>query len=115
MDYKLYVVVDNNVKIPKGKLAREVAGAVTHSIMYHFTYFKWTKIVAWYKSGFKTIVLKTDDFDTVIEQLKMFKEKHFVMTDIGKTVFKEPTRTCLSLPIVNESKTPKIINELKLL
>lgn len=113
--YKMVVVVDSNVKMPKGKLAREVAGAVTHAIMYHFSYFKWAKLVAWYKSGLKTVVLKTEDMDALTKDLRVFKNMYLSMVDAGLTVFKEPTRTCISLPICKEEDTPIPVRELKLL
>jgi len=113
--YKMIVVVDQKVKMRKGKLSREVAGAVTHAIMYHFSYFKWASLIAWYKNGMKTIVLKTDDMDALIKELKLFNNFYLSMVDAGITVFKKPTRTCIVLPICNDENTPLCISELKLL
>ena len=113
--YKMVVVVDQNVKMPKGKLAREVAGAVTHAIMYHFSYFKWASLLAWYKGGMKTVVLKTEDMSGLMKDLRLFKNFYLSMVDAGATVFKEPTRTCIVLPVCKEENTPIPVKELKLL
>lgn len=116
MKYKLIVVVDNQLKMPKGKLAREVAGAVTHVLMYSWSYFKFIKLLPWYKGGMKTIVLKTDDMDTLVTTMQTLRIKYFPMIDDGKTVFNGvPTRTCIGFPICTNEKTPVMLDELKLL
>jgi peptidyl-tRNA hydrolase len=112
-EYKLYVIVDEKLKMPKGKLSRVVAGAVTHVIMYHFSYFQWHRLANWYKYGFKTIVLKTDNFEKIIKDLQIFKQKHFVMRDAGITTFKKPTDTCVGLTLLKEK--PFMLEKLKLL
>jgi peptidyl-tRNA hydrolase len=100
--YKMYVIVDDTVKMPKGKLAREVAGAVTHTIMYHFSHFKWLTLTNWYKQGMKTVVVKTDDISKLEKTLKRKKQMYLSMVDAGKTVFTKPTKTCISLPIIED-------------
>jgi len=113
--YKLIVVVDNELKMPKGKLARQVAGAVTHVIMYHLCYFKWFPMIDWYKKGLKTVVLKTNDLYKVRADLGLYNIDYLPMVDAGKTVFKQPTLTCLGLTLIKEDKVPDFINELSLL
>lgn len=115
-NYKMYVVVDATVKMPTGKLAREVAGAVTYSIFYHLSYFKWASLFNWFKYGIKTIVLKTENMDKLIQDLKLCRQFYLLMVDSGLTVFNGvPTRTCLSLPIMADKDTPFPIKELKVL
>ena len=113
--YKMIVVVDNNIKMHKGKLAREVAGAVTLAIMYHFISFKWVSLIRWYKNGIKTVVLKTYDMEGLIIDLSLYKQFYLTMVDSGATVFKKPTRTCIVLPVCKEENSLIPIKKLKLL
>jgi peptidyl-tRNA hydrolase len=113
---KLYVIVDSKIKMPNGKLSREVAGAVTKVIMNHWTSWQITKILSWYKCGFPTIVLKTDDIQALINVLEKENIKYFEMIDAGKTVFHDiPTRTCIGITLLKHNELPEHIRKLKLL
>ena len=112
MEYKQAIVVRMDIKMPKGKLAAQVAHASLES-----AFSTPGQIVEWWRQeGAKKVVLKVPD----LKQLRVILKKtgkvpHSLITDAGKTVFKRPTITCLGIGPAGESEIDAITDALQLL
>lgn len=105
---KVIVIIDNNLKMPKGKLARVVMGAgieITNRASN-------LELSEWRDNNRKSVVLKTNSFKELIKKLDNSNITYVLMTDAGKTVFKKPTDTCIALMAI-DNQYP-FIEELKL-
>lgn len=116
-DYKLAVVVRNDLKLSKGKLAVQVAHAcVTCTISAKTHKRDWFK--KWFEAGQKKVVLKIDS----LEELYRLKSKaeeaalptHLV-TDAGLTELKPGTITCFGIGPAPSALIDSITGKLKLL
>ena len=112
MEYKQAIVVRMDIKMPKGKLAAQVAHASLES-----AFSSPRQIVDWWREeGAKKVVLKVPD----LKQLRVILKKagkmpNALITDAGKTVFKRPTITCLGIGPASEKEINQITAELQLL
>lgn len=89
---KLVVVVNQELGMPKGKLARQVLGAgmrVSHTLSR-------SEILRWKLNSEKAVVLKTTEYNEIKRKLISDKVEIRIMIDAGRTFFKEPTETCLA-------------------
>ncbi|MEW6069912.1 MAG: peptidyl-tRNA hydrolase Pth2 [Candidatus Thermoplasmatota archaeon] len=116
-NYKLAVVVRNDLKLSKGKLAVQVAHAcLTCAINTKARKRDWFK--RWYEEGQKKVVLKINS----LEELYILKSKaeekalptHLV-TDAGLTELKPGTITCLGIGPAPNELIDTITGKLKLL
>ncbi|MDI6708374.1 MAG: peptidyl-tRNA hydrolase Pth2 [Candidatus Thermoplasmatota archaeon] len=116
-NYKLAVVVRNDLKLSKGKLAVQVAHAcVTCTVNAKAHKKEWLK--KWYAEGQKKVVLKTGS----LEELYILKSKaeekalptHLV-TDAGLTELKPGTITCLGIGPAPNEIIDTVTGKLKLL
>ena len=113
-NYKQVILVRKDLKISKAKLSVQVAHASTESALKS----KQPIIDKWKKSRMKKVVLKVEDEKRLREFKKKFDNLKIVtalITDAGKTFFKEPATTCLGAGPDEESKIDKITKKLKLL
>ena len=113
-NYKQVILVRKDLKISKSKLSVQVAHASTESAL------KSNKIIIdkWKKSGMKKVVLKVEDEKKLRDFKNKFEKEEIItslITDAGKTYFKEATTTCLGAGPDKESKIDKITKKLKLL
>ncbi len=78
---KQYVIINNELKMSKGKIARMCVGAGHHikSVSNIIQRIKWVA------NGFNTVVLKSDIFEGIVRQLETYNIKHFVHVDAGFT------------------------------
>lgn len=111
---KQVILVRSDIIIPKGKLAAQVAHASVEA-----TEFTNKKIFEeWRQEGMKKIVLKVQDLDALLKYEKLAKKnklKTALIKDAGKTVFKEPTITCLAIGPDSDEKINKVTGKLKIL
>jgi len=115
-DYRLKqaIIVRNDLKLPKGKLASQAAHASVEAVL------KGDKelIREWRNEGMPKIVLKIDDEKSILRLNQMAKDFGIItalITDAGKTVVEPGTITCLALGPEKNDKLDKIIKDLKLL
>ena len=105
----MYILVNEDIKIGKGKLAGQVGHAVA-------SYFYWYKepfgelIDKYMKNEQKKIILKCSQ--TQLEELEL--EGYITVRDKGYTQLEPNTLTCVNYGIWDANDTPKWIKELKL-
>ena len=122
LNIKQVIVVRNDLrsKLRHGKLAAQVSHASMASFLQGMEITKkphssWHKLeldldksrFAWITGQFTKVVLKCKDEEEILELYKRCsrndKIPHALITDSGKTVFKEPTVTCLGIGPLPES------------
>ncbi len=111
---KEVILVRNDLKMPKGKMAVQCMHAAVEATLKS----EKDKIKAWRADGMKKIVLRVDSEKELIQFNQIAKDNGFVtslITDAGKTFFKEPTKTCLAIGPDSEEKIDKITGKLKLI
>jgi peptidyl-tRNA hydrolase, PTH2 family len=114
--YKQIIIIRNDLKLGKGKIASQAAHASLES--YLLASRKTPKITEdWLFSGQKKIVLKVDSRE---ELLKVFQEaKSFfptiIIKDAGFTQLKEPDFTAVGIGPVKESEVDRFTKKYKLL
>ncbi len=112
--FKQVILVRNDLKMSKGKLATQSA----HSSVEATLKSDKEKIKEWRKDGMKKVVLRVDSEKELLNYNQLAKDNSLVtslITDAGKTFFKEPTRTCLAIGPDEEEKIDKITRKLKLI
>ncbi len=111
---KQVILVRNDLKLPKGKLAAQVAHAAVEAEINSPR----KKVEAWLSEGMKKIVLKVNDLDELKKfekQAKAAKLVTAVIEDRGLTVVEPGTITCMAIGPDDEKKIDKIVSALKLL
>ena len=112
--YKQAILVRQDLKMPKGKLAAQVAHASLES-----AYMALPEVVeAWRMDGAKKVVLKVKDRGELLLFIRKAKKADLpssLIKDAGRTFFKLPTLTCGGIGPVKEEELDEIISELKLL
>ena len=114
MFYKQVILARNDLKLPKGKLAAQVAHASLEAVLKSDK-----KIVAeWREEGGKKVVLKVKDEDELLKFREVAEDvglKTAIIRDAGHTVLEPGTLTCLGIGPDEESKIDKITGKLKML
>jgi PTH2 family peptidyl-tRNA hydrolase len=108
---KLVVIVRQDLKLPKGKLAAQVAHAAVEAT---FKSSK-SKLDEWRAQGQKKIVLKVKDDKELLDYLKMARSEKLItalITDAGKTCIAQGTKTCLGIGPDSEQKIDKLTGKL---
>jgi PTH2 family peptidyl-tRNA hydrolase len=116
MQYKLVVVVRDDIKMSVGKLAAQVAhAAVTCALEAKSRKPKWFS--EWFKEGQRKVVLRAEDMD----QLRALKDQamraglpHALITDAGLTELAPNTTTCLGIGPAPENVLDPITGSLQL-
>jgi|SRR3989344_6251571 len=113
-NYKQVIIVREDLKMSKGKLAVQVGHATVDALM------KSDKNIVeeWRKEGMKKVVLKVKN----LEELKKFESiarkeglKVSLIKDAGLTEFTKPEITCLGIGPDEEIKIDKVTGKLKML
>jgi peptidyl-tRNA hydrolase, PTH2 family len=111
---KQVILVREDLKMPKGKMAAQVAHASVEAIFQSEK-----KIVSdWRSEGMKKVVLKVADLREMNRYKKLANESGVVASiirDAGHTVFKRPTYTCLAIGPDKEDVVDRITSDLKML
>jgi len=113
MDYKQAILVRQDLKLPKGKMASQVAHASIEAMSK-----AGKKLVAvWRSEGMGKVVLKVADE----KELRMFVDKAreldiatSIITDAGHTVVEPGTITCAGIGPDASEKIDSVVGRLKL-
>ena len=99
--YVLYVIVNKDVKMSKGKIASQVSHAAIDSLLKSKQ-----KIVEKYLCQRKVIVLEADtiEYQNLKKILTENNLKFFPIIDAGHTQVKPHTETCFSVEIVEHEQ-----------
>ena len=113
-DIKQVILVRDDLNMPKGKLAVQVAHASVDAVLHS----KKKLVKLWKSKGMKKICLKVATLEELHSYVMKAQEASLqtaIITDAGKTVFKGPTITCAAIgPDVSE-KIDSVTVELKIL
>ncbi|MBI5398089.1 peptidyl-tRNA hydrolase [Candidatus Woesearchaeota archaeon] len=112
--YKMVILVRQDLKLPKGKMAAQAAhAAVEASIRSPKEHLK-----AWHQQGQKKVVLKVVDQQNLFKYVQMAKENNLttaVITDGGHTVVEPGTITCAAIGPDDEKVIDQITGTLQLM
>ena len=113
-NYKQVILVRQDLKLPKGKLAAQAAHASVDAVLKSDS-----KLVkAWREEGMAKIVVKVKDEKELIKYFQLAKDSDLtasLITDAGRTVIAPGTKTCVGIGPDEEDKIDEITGELSLL
>jgi len=110
---KQVILVRQDLKMPKGKLAAQVAHAAVEAALNS----RLRKVDKWRVEGMKKVILKVKDKRELFQYKKKADSHGYVtavIKDAGKTFFKKPTVTCLAIG-PEEDKIDAITGELSMM
>jgi peptidyl-tRNA hydrolase, PTH2 family len=113
-ELKQVILVRNDLKLPKGKLAAQASHASVEAVLKSDR----SKVKEWHDFGQKKIVLKVADEKELIKFFQKAKELGFtasLITDAGKTVVAPGTKTCVGIGPDNEDEIDKLTGNLKMM
>ncbi|MBN2422153.1 peptidyl-tRNA hydrolase [Candidatus Woesearchaeota archaeon] len=113
MEYKQVILVREDLKLPKGKMAAQSAHASVEAVL------KSDKemIKKWRSSGMAKVVLKVKDKDELYKFIQLAKDSDLVtsvITDAGRTTVEPGTVTCGAIGPDEETEIDTITGKLKL-
>jgi len=114
MEYKMVIVVRQDLKLPKGKLGAQCAHAAVEATLKSSK----KKVDAWKEQGQKKVVLKIADEKELLKIMRLAKAEGLVaslITDAGKTVIAPGTKTCVGIGPDNEEIVDKVTGNLGML
>ncbi|MBI1972754.1 peptidyl-tRNA hydrolase [Candidatus Woesearchaeota archaeon] len=110
---KQVILVRQDLKMDKGKMASQCAHASVEAVLSSSK----EKVQAWKEGGMKKVIVKVKDEKELLQYQQLAKKEKLVarlITDAGKTFFKEATKTCLGIGPDEDSKIDKVTKHLKL-
>ncbi len=113
MPYKQVIVVRADLKLPKGKLAGQVAHAAVEAVFRS----EEDNVKHWHLEGQKKVVVKVKDEKELLAVLQQAKDAKLVaalISDAGLTAIAPGTKTCIGIGPDKEDKIDKITGMLKL-
>ena len=114
MAYKQVILVREDLKLPKGKLAAQCSHASVDATLKSDK----KNVELWKKYGGKKIVLKVKDEKELMKYKKMAEDiglKTALIIDAGHTVLEPGTITCLGIGPDEESKIDSVTGKLKMM
>jgi len=114
MGLKQVIAVRHDLKLPKGKLAVQVAHASSEAMVRSDK----ELVSKWRECGMKKVVVRVEDEQqlyTVNDQAKEAGLTTALITDAGKTTIPAGTRTCVCIGPDEEDKIDKITGKLKMI
>jgi len=111
---KQVILVREDLKLPKGKLAAQVAHASVEAVLRSSK----SKVDEWHSEGMKKVILKVKDLTELKKYQQEAKKEKLVasiITDAGKTVVAPGTITCLGIGPDKEEKIDKVTSKLKMI
>ena len=111
---KQVILVRDDLKLPKGKMAAQVAHAAVECVL------KSSKpnVEAWHDEGMKKVVLKVKDLNELKKYQQLAKAEKLIaamISDAGRTVVEPGTITCLGIGPDDEEKIDKVTRNLKMM
>lgn len=116
-DMKLVILVRQDLKLPKGKLAAQAAHAAVEATLKSLRSDK-DKVADWRSEGQKKIVLKVRDEKEMLKYMQIAKDDGLTtatITDAGKTVIAPGTKTCVGIGPDDEETIDGITGELPMM
>jgi PTH2 family peptidyl-tRNA hydrolase len=113
-DYKQVILVRADLKLPKGKIAAQVAHASVTAVLRA----EKSDVKNWAMEGMKKIALKVLDEKELYKYIQQAKDAGLVtcvITDAGKTVVAPGTVTCGAIGPSDEDKIDNITKDIPLL
>lgn len=113
-DYKQVILVRADLKLPKGKLAAQVAHACVEAVHRSDK----STVKNWRAEGMKKVVLEVKNLEELYQYEQEAKSEGLVtaiITDAGHTVVAPGTTTCMAIGPDIEIKIDKITGQLKML
>jgi len=110
---KQVIVVNESLKLPRGKLAAQVA----HAAVAAFLQASAEAQRVWRAQGMPKVVLKSESADEVMQLEQAAQQRGipaYLIRDAGKTVVPAGTITCLGLGPASEDQLDELTGELKL-
>jgi len=113
-EFKQVIIIRKDLKLPKGKLAAQVAHASVEAVL------KANKDIVkrWRLEGMKKVVLKVDNKEDLFKYIQEAKDSNIVnsvITDAGKTVVAPGTVTCGAIGPAPEEDIDSLTEDLQLL
>ncbi len=112
--YKQVILVRQDLKLPKGKLAAQAAHASVESMLRS----EENLVKKWCFEGMAKVVLKVKDEKELIKYFQLAKDEGLavsLITDAGRTVVAPGTKTCVGIGPEEQEKLDSITGELNLL
>jgi len=114
MEYKQVILMRDDLKLPKGKMAAQASHAAVEAVL------KSDKDIVkhWRNSGSKKVVLKVKDKSEIYKFSQAAKDiglKTAIITDAGKTVIAPGTVTCCGIGPDVEEKIDKVVGNLQMI
>jgi peptidyl-tRNA hydrolase, PTH2 family len=113
MGLKQVIVMRNDLKLPKGKMAAQAAHASVEAVLKSDK----DKIKEWRLDGSAKIVVRVETRSDLFRYNQMAKDAGLVtalISDAGRTVIAPGTETCFAIGPDEEDKIDRITGELKL-
>ncbi|MCB9362701.1 peptidyl-tRNA hydrolase [Candidatus Woesearchaeota archaeon] len=117
MDLKQVIVVRQDLKLPKGKLAAQVAHASAECALLSSKH-EPEKLREWRQFGAKKIVLKVPGEKELLQFFQRAKDEGLVtylISDAGKTVIAPGTKTCFGIGPDEEEKIDRVTGDLQMM
>jgi PTH2 family peptidyl-tRNA hydrolase len=114
MDYKQAILVRDDLKLPKGKMAAQTAHASVEAVFRADAHI----VKKWRLEGMGKIVLKVHDekeLYSFVQQAKGIGIPTSVITDAGHTVVEPGTVTCAAIGPDSSERVDLIVSKLKLM
>jgi PTH2 family peptidyl-tRNA hydrolase len=111
---KQVILVRQDLKLPKGKLAAQVSHASLEAALKSSR----EKLGKWRGEGAKKVVLKVKDEIELLQFQRLAGEKKLVVAliaDAGRTVLEPGTTTCLAIGPDEEDKIDAVTGKLKMM
>jgi peptidyl-tRNA hydrolase len=119
VEYKMYIFINNDLGMKKGKIAGQACHAVTDAIRFlERSQYKSKEYSEWFESGQRKIVLKTT-FRQMEQVLSMGHDASlpfqlFPIHDAGKTQIPADSLTAIATTPFLSKDLPKFIEEMQL-
>jgi len=114
MNLKQVILVRQDLKLPKGKMAAQVSHASVEALLKSHP----DIVNEWKDQGMKKIVLKVKDKEELLEYKKKAEDNQLetsLISDAGRTVVHPGTITCLGIGPDKEEKIDKVTGNLKMI
>lgn len=113
MELKQVILVREDLKLPKGKLAVQAAHAACDALLKSHK----ETVMLWRRQGMKKVVLKINTEKELFEFKMKAEQMGFitaVISDAGRTVVEPGTNTCLGIGPDEEEKIDMLTGKLKM-
>ena len=116
-ELRLYCLVRTDIEIPVGKLTAQTGHAYCTVIFNAIRDGDRDQVQKYFDNDQPKITLRAKNLASIERAARECKEagiNHFVVTDAGRTVFNEPTVTCMGIGPVQKGELPKFVQRMQL-